>query len=160
MSDKSLEEKLIDKFGEKEAGKYYDIQSRVQFVEAFSILDSVKESVEGITIALISGSFDRAAAKEGITPLKYAELAIKKTEEVSEEKATVIYSTMRKMIAAHNQYSVDDEDHIIHRGPAPDIDAAETSAPPSGRPRPGTEGPAGSPGTRPGGRGSDPSRPS
>jgi len=122
MSEKSLEEKLISKFGEKEAGKYYDIQSRVQFVEAFSILDSVKESIEGINSALLDGRFDRAAAKKGMTPIKYAELAMNKVEEVSEEKATVIYSTIRKMIAAHNQYSVDDEDRIIHRGPAPDAD--------------------------------------
>jgi len=134
MSDKSLEEQLIDKFGEKEAGEYYNIRNKNEFVQAFSILDSVKESVEGITIALISGSFDRAAAKEGITPLKYAEIAIKKTEEVSEEKANVIYSTMRKMIAVHNQYSVDGDDELArHKGETRVDGGALAGAVPSGR---------------------------
>ena len=135
MSDKSLEEKLIDKFGEKEAGEYYNIRNKHEFVQAFSILDSVKESIEGINSALLDGRFDRPAAKKGMTPIKYAELAINKVEEVSEEKATVIYSTIRTMIAVHNQYSVDSDDELArHKGDTIVTGAGAGFAPPaSGR---------------------------
>jgi len=103
--EKTMVEKLQDKFDH--IGDLLSFDDFEDIIDAFAIMDSVQETIDGLAAARTDATIIKAAGKHGMTPIEYTNALAAKAVDVSKAKAMIAFGAAMFGVTLHMRHHDD-----------------------------------------------------